>query len=145
MAQISLALYLALSTAVGPSLCCCLPGKLVALFTSAQRPLSACHHGACQGPHPKKTKGPGRPAPTPEKDCPCKESQPQPAEFTPAPPSPESESTRSLIPTKWAALGVSLGAGPLLLHSQEQPPGHGISFPFSDARDILSVLQVLRC
>ena len=147
MTRIGLTLYLVLSTAVGPSLCCCLPGDLLALWTSSARQGCCGHHAASHSHRPAKTtQAPGTPSPAPEKDCPCKESQPQPVVLTPSEKSQDSESTRSLIAANWAAVDVSLlHAAPLNLLTQAETKGRCFAFPFRGARDVLSVLQVLRC
>lgn len=144
MTRIGLALYLVLSSAVGPSLCCCLPGELLALYTS-----SACHrccdyHTTSPSHRPAKpTEAPGTPSPAPQNDCPCKESQPQPVVLTPVEWDPAAQYTRSLMVSQWATVGDSLLAAVPL--TQGQAPRESISCPFRDSRDMLRALHILRC
>ena len=76
--RIGLSLYLALSAAVGPCLCCCLPSDVLALCKPVKQP--ACHEGcshhhAHHGKHPTHSKQAPCPSfPAPQRDCPCKQN-----------------------------------------------------------------------
>jgi hypothetical protein len=147
MVRIGFTLYLVVSTAVGPSLCCCLPGDLLALCTSSARHRCCGHHAATRRHQQAKTEQPREtPAPAPQKDCPCKAVEPQPAALTPSHPSPASEYTRSSMLPHGASVGVPLlGAAHLTPHSPVQAPGQCITFPFLSSREILRALHILRC
>jgi len=148
MTRIALTLYLVLASAVGPSLCCCLPSELLGFYTSDKQSHRCCgHHAAKHSPRPAKTKqDPATPSPVPQKDCPCKEGQSKPVLFTPAHESPASEYSRTLMLPQWAAVGGFLpGTGSITLYAQEQPTSHCITFPFLSSREILRAIQVLRC
>jgi hypothetical protein len=147
MARISLALYLVLSTAVGPALCCCVPGDLLALRTSAKQSSASCHrccgHDGAKHSHlPMTSPAPRGPIPAPEKDCLCKAGQPQPVVLTPSAKAPTSEEIRSLVPQS-AALSLSL-VGPTTVIAGQAPTG-SIFCPFRTSRDILRALHILRC
>ena len=149
MARIGLALYLVLSTAVGPSLCCWLPGDLFALCTAITQPSSAhrhcCGHHAANHCHRavKTTQAPDMPTPAPQRDCPCKEDQPQPVVFELSDNLPALEAARSLMVSHWTIVGVPVLGGVLL--TQGEAPRESIFCPFRNSRDILRALHILRC
>jgi hypothetical protein len=152
MLRLGLALYLVFSTAVGPSLCCCLPGDLLALFNSAKQTSSAhhrsCGHPACDRDHPsKKSKGvPGDPSPAPHRPCPCKEACPEPLVFLAAGHASGAEYGRSLeAPRSIEAGWFLLPASSMILPAQGQLPTQPITCSWHDPRDILRALHILRC
>lgn len=144
MARIGLTLYLALASALGPSLCCCLPGAVVELFASGNHPSAGhgcCgHHAASSREHPVKSgQTPQTPSPARQKDCPCKDGQSQPVVLTA---SHELESARSVAPLPRVLLAVlPLSPLPSCCLSEQVTE----RFPFHDARDLLSTFQTLRC
>jgi hypothetical protein len=139
MVRIGLTLYLMLSTAVGPALCCCLPGDFLALCL----PASSVRHSCC-GYHAGRTEqSPGTPSPGPQKDCPCKKDQPQPVVFTPTHQSAASEYTRPLMLPQGTVVGdCLLGAAHFV---QGHAPREPISYPYHNSRDLLRALRILRC
>lgn len=147
MVRIGLTLYLVLSTAVGPSLCCCLPVDVLALWIPSARQKCCGHHAASHSHRPvKPTQAPGTPSPAPERDCPCKEGEPQPVLLTPSEKAQAPESAHSLTSPKWVSVGaLLLSAAPLHLLTQAETQGGCFAFPFGGSRDILNAFQVLRC
>ena len=152
MARIGLALYLVFSTAAGPSLCCCLPGDLLALCTAARQPSSA-HHGCCGHPaHDrdhltrKSDRTPGDPSPAPHRPCPCKETCPQPLVFLTSELSSGAEEGRSLeAPRSIEAGWHPLSARSLTLPAEGQLPTGSITCSWCDPRAILRACHILRC
>jgi hypothetical protein len=149
MARTGLALYLVLSTAVGPSLCCCLPDDLFSLCTAPKEPSSAhrhcCGHDAAHHRHraANTTQAPDMPTPAAQRDCPCKEDQPQPVAFELSGNLSPLEAARCLMVSHWTIVGVPV-LGDVLL-TQGKAPRESISCPFCNSRDILSALHILRC
>jgi hypothetical protein len=149
MVRIGLTLYLVLSIAVGPSLCCCLPGDLLALCTSASSARHhCCGHPSCDRDHSSKKPSdvPGDPSPAPHRHCPCKEASPELLVFLAPEHSSGAEegrfpdSSRS-IEAGWFLLSVN----PLSLPTQGQLPTQPITGSWHDPRDILRALHILRC
>ena len=152
MVRIALSLYLMLSAAAGPWLCCCTTQHLVALFT---QPKTQADCGGCCGhrhhapghpdhrtsePSPRKQEQPGGPS------CPCKQDGSQ----LPALNSLDAEVAKQFHPRSSSAGSLELTPDiPVALcPSPEGAPrmhGKGHVLPFLTAQDILCALHILRC
>jgi hypothetical protein len=151
MLRIGLAAYLALSTAIGSSLCCCLPGDVLGVCTSAKDSsvsLRCCDHHdkhhdsqrsmACHFPI-RQNRGQG-------KDCPCKRRNSEPVKLTPSKTTFAADSSRSLVlPHKMTVDTSALGMRALAFHGQGPARERCVSFPYCDPRGILRALQIMRC
>ena len=152
MVRVALALYLVLSTAVGPLLCCCLPGSVFSLCSSDTQPCSA-HHGCCghnaanHRHHWAKTKEVfGQPSPARQDNCPCRKGQADQVLFA------ENERSSSATHLR-SSLIPQITDGDLFLQPSEasgldmqtQAPSQCIAFPFCTSRDMLRALCIMRC
>jgi hypothetical protein len=143
MLRIGIALYLMTSVALGPALCCCLPGELLQ-FCALTKHLSCGPHRCC-GQAAQSQQSRGNSSPAPQKDCPCKGGATEPTLFTASQETPDSETARC------ASLPQRLGSGwcfvgsPLALATCDRTLREHRPFSLQAARDLLSVLQVLRC
>ena len=152
MLRIGLALYLVLATAVGPSLCCCLPVRLLAFCTPAERSSSArhahcCHHaGDREHPSKKTNSTPDNPSPAPHGPCPCKENRSEPLVFTAAGHFSGAEHGRFQETLSWLEAGEFFRAVTLLVPpAQGQATGELIASSLHNPRAILRALHILRC
>jgi hypothetical protein len=151
MVRIALALYLVLSTAVGPLLCCCLPGSVFPFCSSATQSCAAhhrCGHNAANHRHQSaKTKEVlGQPSPARQDNCPCRKGQADQVLFAENERSSSATHLRSsLIPQITDGNLFLQPSEPSGLDIQTQPPSQCIAFPFCTSRDMLRALCIMRC
>jgi hypothetical protein len=150
MVRIALALYLVLTTAVGPLLCCCLPGSIFAFCGSDTQPRSA-HHRCCgrhaaNHRHQSAKEAPGKPSPARQDNCPCRKGQADQVLFAENERSSSATHLRSSLIPQITDGDFFLYPSELSgLHLQTQAPSQCISFPFCSSQDMLRALCVMRC
>lgn len=156
MVRIGLSIYLVLTMAAGPSLCCCLPARLAQMLPigngkSGQdeadtHEACCCHHHPHSAPHGQKapSQDQGKPDCPDSPTCPCKQPglntalPTQDAQHSQASASSDIEGLGAFVPatalTCPPSLAVSLSCW-----------GQGTALPFLSAHDFLTALHILRC
>jgi hypothetical protein len=150
MVRIGLALYLMTSVALGPALCCCLPGELLQLCASTKHlscgPHRCCGLGVCDEQTAQSKESRGNASPVPRKDCPCKGGVTEPTLFTASQETPGAEAARCpSLPHRMGSGWSVLVDSSLALATRDRTLPEHTPFPLHTAGALLSVLQVLRC
>lgn len=153
MMRLGLAVYLMLTTAVGPWFCCCAASRILKLCTTSEPGRPAGH--SCCGAHAPspghrstgQEQGPAPSSPSPLGSCPCKEGRSQPVVFATSERSSAVELVRLLTALPSAEKGGLLLPASFVLsgYATAQTATECLAFPFHDCRDILTALHVLRC
>lgn len=145
-----LAYPLVFAMAVGPLLCCCTAGRVVASLTPASPPRSisltapaATSHSCCSHKHRQGHK-PTQPKPAPAKQgqCPCKDGA-QKAQTAPSNAHDQSEHIRSVGPD--FLLLSTCPEFPAPSGDRFNGARYGPSRPFPSTSDILFLHHKLRC
>jgi hypothetical protein len=145
MVRVTLVLFLSLGSAVGPSLCCCATGSLL-----ASDPLAGgrrgCEPHQCCGSHGENSDLPrSSSGPAPHQSCPCQESPPvawAPVISTVSDDGSGRVPVFSLPFESVASLTASL---PLAAEAVVGIPGSPGAFRGRDGRAILASLHIVRC
>ena len=147
MARVSLAVYLMFAVAAGPWLCCCSGARLLGQHSAAKHAQSTsgrcCNPGASGVGHrlPGAKQDPETP---PHDPCPCRDGAHDPVSISVAKSQFNADSARSIAFSQEFTPGVFGAAVLLTCHL----PAMKVGFAFAslpNPRDILSVLQTLRC
>ena len=145
MMRVGLALYLMFAVAAGPSFCCCSGVRLLGRLCDAKHAemavSSCCNHrvtgGGRENQQPEK--------PSPQTPCPCRAGGPEPIAISGATSSLKVYFGRPIALSHEFALGVFGATEFVAWHPPAENAGFACSSPFQNPRDMLSVLQTLRC
>ncbi|MBY0524715.1 MAG: hypothetical protein K2R98_15025 [Gemmataceae bacterium] len=149
MARVGLALYLMVAAATGPYLCCCSGDRLLGRLSVAKYPQTndsrCCNHRAMGGGHrvPRDEQHPD--TPMSHDPCSCRDGVPDSVTFLVAKSFLNADFARPVAFSQEAMPGVFAAADPLACHPPAENAGFAFASPLQNPRDILSILQTLRC
>jgi hypothetical protein len=147
MARIFLAQYLMFAMTAGPWLCCCSGERLFGgLFAPKHAQTNAnrcCNHRATGGGHHVPGDNQHPKTPMPHDPCPCRDGVPDPIAISVANSSLNADFARPMTLSQDSLAGVSGATDPW--HPPAENEGFAFASPLQNPRDILSVLQTLRC
>jgi hypothetical protein len=145
MVRVALILFLSLSSAVGPSLCCCLPGRLLGSGSLPGGGTSCGSHQCCghSGPKQDQPQAPGGRGP--HEPCPCQETQPVASAPQISKVSGDGAGTVPAFSFSFEPVASIILWSARLSRPGIDFAGGSAAFRGCDGRAILTSLHVLRC
>lgn len=148
MARAGILLYLMFAVAAGPSLCCCSGDRLLDRLVSAKHLKTAarrcCNHNA-NGRSQHVPADKQHPETPPHDPCQCPGGESPPLNISLAKSGFGTDSTRQLTLSPEFGPSIFCTGDPLSWHRPAENAGFAFASLVQNPRDILSVLQTLRC
>lgn len=149
MVRVGIVLYMMFTVAAGSSLCCCSGDRVLgSLFGSKHATTTGsrcCNYHAKGGKHPVPEDKKHPETPQPGEPCQCPNGGSHPITFSSVKSLFNSDSTRTAALSQEFGPGVFCAGDLLTWHPPAENLGFAFASPVQNPRDILSVLQSLRC